>query len=309
MSWLIASIIITCTLYGIFGFKVDKTRDILYWEPSRRQFLAILGLVALIPGFITKIPANSVGIKYSAFSGTQEQTLSEGLKVKSLFDKIYTISTEVQTRTVEGLTAQTKDAQYVTTTLDVKYRVNPANAYIVFTQFRTLENMSETLIVPTVQRVLEMTTTKYNVMDVLGEQRTQIYMELEAELAKEFAKYGVDYYSISITDMDAGIEIESAITAEAVAKKDVETAAQELEKARIDAQQKSVTAQAEQDAARIKAETKRIEAEAEKAANDLLIQSLTDKILTQQWIEKWNGEVPTYYGGDGADLIFNTVTE
>ena len=59
-------------------------------------------------------------------------------------------------------------------------------------------------------------------------------------------------------------------------------------------------------AAKIQAETKIIQAEAEKKANELLQQSLTEDILIQQWIEKWNGKTPEYYGGNGTDLIFNT---
>lgn len=301
MLWLILSLVVCVGLFGVLGVDEAET-----WKLKGRQVLALLGLLILIPAFVSKVPANSVGIVYSPFSGTSEQTLSEGFNKKGIFDKVYKISTEVQTKTVENLTTQTEDAQYVTTNLDIKYRVSSANAYLVFTQFRTLEKMSDSLIVPTTQRVLELITTKYNVMDVLGSKRSDIYKELEAELTEEFAKYGVEFYSVSIIDMDAGDAIEAAIEAEAVAKKAVEAAEQELLKAQTEAKKKSVTAQAEQDAAKIKAETKLIEAEADKKANELLQQSLTDQILNQQWIEKWNGTVPTYYGGNGADLIFNT---
>ena len=136
----------------------------------------------------------------------------------------------------------------------------------------------------------------------MGEKRSAVYTELEVALKEEFNKYGVEFVSISITDMDAGDALETAITEEAVAKKAVETAAQNLLKAETEAKQKSVQAQAEQDAARIEAETKLIEAEAEKKANEMLNQTLTDEILKQQWIEKWSGTMPTYYGGD-ADLM------
>lgn len=76
--------------------------------------------------------------------------------------------------------------------------------------------------------------------------------------------YGIEFVSISIMDMDAGDEIEEAITAEAVAKKEVETAQQELLKTQTQAQKLAVQAQAEQDAAKIEAETLIIQAEAEK---------------------------------------------
>lgn len=170
--------------------------------------------------------------------------------------------------------------------------------------------MSQNLIIPTTQRVLEMVTTQYNVIDILGESRTEVYNKLEAMLTEEFAKYGVEFYAISITDMDAGEALEQAITDEAVAKKAVETAEQNLLKAQTEAKQQSVQAQAKQDAARIEAETKLIEAEAEKQANELLNQSLTDEILRMEWINKWNGQMPTYYGGSdsGTGIIFDATT-
>ena len=129
------------------------------------------------------------------------------------------------------------------------------------------------------------------------------YEGLMNSLTEEFAKYGVEFVSISIADMDAGEALEKAISDEAVAKKAVETAEQNLKKAEIDAKQQSVQAQAEQDAAKIKAETMKIEAQAQKEANELLNFSLSNLILKQQWIEKWDGKLPTYYGGDSTMMI------
>lgn len=304
MLWIIISVIVIIGLFIGLGFYENASYSIA-WHVCKKQFISVLGLLLLIPGLFARVPANTVGIKYNAVSGTSETTLSEGFHFKSPLDKVYKISTEVQTVDVNGLSTQTKDAQFVTTALDIKYRVNPANAFLVFKQFRTLETLSTTLIAPTTQRTLEHVTTKYNVIDALGEHRPAIYAELEATLTEELASSGVEFYSITILDMDAGEAIEAAITAEAVAKKSVETAEQNLLKAEKEAKQKSVVAQAEQDAAKIKAETKLIEARAEKEANELLQQSLTQSILSQRWIEKWDGKTPTYYGGDGTDLIFN----
>lgn len=317
MAWLIISILVVVGLFIGLGFHMEEvevkkswgtdTKEVIKWKFNIRQLSCLFGLLILLPGFITKIPANSVGIVYSPFGGTKEQTLSEGFHTKNIFDKVYKISTEVQTMTVENLTTQTKDAQFLTSVLDIKYRVNSTNACLVFKQFRTLNKMSDNLIAPTTQRVLEHVTTKYNVIDILGEKRNIIYSELESALSDEFSKYGVEFYSISITDMDAGESLEAAITAEAVAKKAVETAEQNLLKTQTEAKQKSVQAQAEQEAAKIKSETKLIEAEAEKKANELLNQSLTDMVLQKEWIEKWNGQMPTYYSGsdNGMGIILN----
>ena len=53
-------------------------------------------------------------------------------------------------------------------------------------------------VMPTTQRVLELITTKYNVMDILGSSRADIYMELERDLSAEFAKYGIDTETFNI---------------------------------------------------------------------------------------------------------------
>lgn len=303
MLWIIIGIIVTIVLFVVFGLYENDNCDIA-WKPCWGQVFSLLGLLLCLFGFITKIPANHVGIVYSPFGGTKDATLSEGFNTKNPLDKIYKISTEVQTKTVENLTTQTKDAQYVTSMLDIKYKVSASNAYMIFKQYRTLDNMSNNLIVSATQRVLEHITTTYNVIDILGEKRNDIYNELEISLAEEFALYGVEFVSITINDMDAGEALESAITAEAVAKKEVETAEQNLLKAETEAKQKSVQAKAEQEAAKIEAETKLIEAEAEKKANEMLNQTMTPEILQKLWIEKWNGVVPTYYGGD-ADLMLD----
>lgn len=299
MFWFVFGIIVTIALFGALGlYPVDDYRTSWRLEPKRQVF-ALSGLLICLLGCITRVPANNVGVVYSSFSGTKEQTLSEGFHTKGVFDKVYDISTEVQTIKLKNVTTQTKDAQYVNSDLDVKYRVNVSNAYMVFKQYRKLDTMSETLIGPTTQRVLELITTKYNVIDILGESRSAVYSELESSMAEEFAKYGVEFYSVSILDMDAGEAIEIAIEEEAVAKKAVETAEQNLLKTEAEAKQKSVKAKAEQEAAKIEAETKLIEAEAEKKANEMLTQSLTDQVLKKEWIDKWDGKMPTYYAGEG----------
>lgn len=309
MFFVVLSILVTICLYVFLGITTEyeerkddwgrvKTIAVRGWKFQLKQIFAVFGLLICVMGFITKVPANHVGIVYSPFGGTKSDTLSEGFATKNPLDKIYKISTEVQTKVVENLTTQTKDAQYVTSVLDIKYKVNASNAYIVFKQYRTLDKVSKDLIVPTSQRVLEHVTTTYNVIDILGEKRNEIYKELEVKLAEEFALYGVDFVSITINDMDAGESLENAITAEAVAKKEVETAEQMLLKTQTEAKQKSVQAQAEQDAAKIQAETKLIEAEAEKKANELLKQTLSDEILRMEFIEKWNGKLPEYMGGE-----------
>lgn len=309
MIFLILGILVTVGLFVGLGFgeeeytdKWEQTKYKLVWKVRPRQVFAVFGLVICLAGCFTKIPANHVGIVYSPFGGTKNETLSEGFRKKNPLDKIYKISTETQMKTIENLTSQTKDAQFVTTSIDIQYKVDSSNAFLVFKQYRTLDRMSEVLITQTTQRSLELVTTKYDVIECLGGKRADIYEEVKRSLADELAAYGVEFVSVTINDMDAGDKIEAAITDEAVAKKAVETAEQNLLKAETEAKQKSVQAKAEQEAAIIEAETKLIEAQAEKEANELLNQSLSESVLKDKWIDKWSGKLPEYYGGN-ADLM------
>jgi len=314
MGWIIFSIFILVLIFIGLGFlnKTTETytkwgethtRTVYKWGFNKLQWLSLFALLLIIPSFITVVPANSVGILYSPFTGVSEDTLSEGVHIKNPFAKVYKISTEVQTQTLNGIYTQTSDSQYITSVIDIKYAVNSSNVFLIFKQFRTLDNMSSVLISPTVQRVFELITTDYNVIDALGDKRPEIYNRLQTDLANELSKYGITFYSVTIVDTDAGETIERAIEAEAVAKKAVEIAQQELLKAETEAKQKTVTAQAEQDAAKIQAETKIIQAQAEKEANELLSKSLTKEILYKMYIDKWNGKLSTVVSGDGQLII------
>lgn len=119
---------------------------------------------------------------------------------------------------------------------------------------------------------------------VLGAQKNEVYTMATKDLQQMLKSEGVELIQLTIKDMNAGDEIEKAIADEAVAKKRVETAEQNRLKAKKDA------------------ETKVINAKAEADANKILEKQMTNKILAQQWIKKWNGEVPKV-SGDNKSMI------
>ena len=288
MFILFLTIILFMVLFIVLGFTSNRK-----WKLNKKQLLSFLSIFILGFGMITTIPANTVGIQYSQFTGTKQETLSEGLHFKSIFDKVYKISTEVQTKKLENITGQTKDSQWVNITMDVQYRVDESTAFQVFSEFRTLKNVDSNLIPNIVQRAVESVTTKYNVYDILGASKNDVYMEIQNQLIEELAPKGIQFYYINFTDVDAGEAIESAITAQAVAKQEVETAEQERQKAEIESQKRVVEAQADLDKAKIEAEMQIVQAQAQADANRLLQESLNDSILQQKWIEKWNGQLPS----------------
>lgn len=199
-------------------------------------------------------------------------------------DQIYCIPTTVEERTIKKVNIQTKDAQFVTAQVNVKFRVNQKDAFKVYKRYTTLDTLKKNIISNYAQKAIGTVATQYNVIDVLGSKKNEIYDLSTKTLSKMLKSEGVELVQLTIKDMNAGSEIEKAIADEAVAKKRVETAEQNRLKAQKDA------------------ETKIINAKAEAESNKILEKRLTNKLLVQQYLKKWDGKLPTV-SGDGNTMI------
>lgn len=260
---------------------------------------AIILIIFLIFG-IARIPANTVGVKVSAFNGVSDKTMSTGWHLKMPFvDKVYKLPTSVQTKSLEKLTTQTKDGQWLNTNIDVKYRIEKVKAMTVFQDYTDLENVNNSVISPSVQRAIESVTGEYDIYDILGEKRNEVYEKIDKKLKTVFKKHNLEFVSFTITDQDAGDEIEQAIKDESVKQKQVDSAKQDKEKALIEAETKKINAQAEADASVIKAK-------GDGEANQLKSNSITDSLIRMKeaearekhgWVEViTNGQVITDQG-------------
>ena len=241
--------------------------------------VVVLSLLLVRGLAVKRIPANTVGVKVSAFNGAQKTTLQTGYHFKIPFvDKIYTLPTSVQTKTMEKLTTQTKDGQWLNTNIDVKYKINKEEAMTVFSNYTDLENVNNNVISPAVQRAIESVTGDYDIYDILGAKRTEVYEAIDKALKEKFESYNLEFVSFTITDQDAGDEIEAAIKNESVKQKEIDTAKQEQEKSKVEAETKKVQAQAEADTAIIRAE-------GEAKSNKIKSDSITDNLIRMKEAE------------------------
>lgn len=116
-------------------------------------------------------------------------------------------------------------------------------------------------------------------------------------------KYGVGVVyvnKVTISSADFEDSYNAAIAAKQQAQLNAEQQAIEnqraIDKAAADAKVLQTNAEAE-------AQAKLIAAEAEAQANELLEQSLTEMILRQMYINKWNGQLPSVMAGDDSTAI------
>ena len=283
MMKLIISVLLLAATIATFVCGMKKVKDGMEeFKVNKKCFLSIipLGLLVFVQS-ICVIPSNTVGVKYSALNGTSKNTLKEGVHFVTPFvDKIYKIDTTVQERTDESVSVQTKDAQWAKMQVNVKYEVSKSNAFKVYKQYKTMDALKENIIGNYAQNAMNEVCSNYNIIDLLGDQRNEIINKASEILRDNLEKEGVTLKMLTIKDLDAGEKIEKAISDEAVAKKQVETAKQKQEKARTEA------------------ETKLIEAEGEANANAVKTKALTPEVLQEQWINKWDGKLPKVTDGN-----------
>lgn len=295
MILIIISIILSLILFGILGIQWGKDSygdlEVTGWKLDKAQIIAPIPLLLILFGCFTKIGTNRVGILYDPFKGgIQDYTLGQGYKAKSPLATVYKINTEIQELNFENISVQTNDAQYVSAKIKVQAKIDSNNAFEYFSRYRdkSLKDISS-ILSATIQKQLETVTTQYNIMDVLGAKRDEIVNVALDLIQKELAKDGITISRITLVDTDAGDKIENAIANEAVAKKEAETAEYKKQQAELEGEAKVITAQKE------------------KEANDLISKTLTDEILLEKFIAKWNGELPKVTGGENIFDISSII--
>jgi len=111
---------------------------------------------------------------------------------------------------------------------------------------------------------------------------------------------GVIVESVSITDFNFSPEFARAIEQKQVAEQDALRATRELERARIEAQQQVARAEAE---ARARLEVARAEAEALRLQREVI----SPELLQLRFIERWDGVMPRFMGGEGGVMPLLTI--
>ena len=161
--------------------------------------------------------------------------------------------------------------------LAVNYRVDGTKATELYKNVG--KNYEEVVLQPAIQESIKAVTSQYTAEELITN-RSEVSKKCMEELQNKVDKYGLNIDNFNITNFNFSAEFNKAIEEKQVAEQKVLTAKQELEKEKIEAEKKIV------------------KAEAEKKANELKQQTLTDNIIKEKFIEKWNGELPKATGGN-----------
>lgn len=279
MILMITSIILTIITVLILGvnFKTWK------WTVRPRMLFGLLWLLLMLFGCFSTIKTGEIGIK-TRFGKIVGSTTNEGIVFKLPFEQIKKINVKVQKyENEEAFSTSTKDLQIVNNIkVAINYQIDGSRAVNLFKTVGT--NYNTTVLEPAIQETIKAVFSKYTAEEIVTK-RSEISLDMNNTLDERVKEYGINSVAVSINNFDFSESYNQAIEKKAVAEQEVETSKNQLEKAKIDA------------------EKKKVEAQGEAEANALLEQSLTDQIIAQQFIEKWNGQLPTTMTGDAIPFI------
>ena len=190
---------------------------------------------------------------------------------------VKTQKTEIQTG------AATNDLQDVKATLVLNYRLNRGDVSRIHQEVGKV--YQDKLILPIVNEAFKASSAKYTATQLITK-RPEVKQDVTKALAERLEKRGIVIEDVNITDLQFSKAFNEAIEAVQIANRNIERARQELETTKIEAEKKIA------------------EAEGAAEAQRLQQQTLTSELLQKQAIEKWDGKLPTTYGGAG-NFLFN----
>ncbi len=269
---------------NLFSFK-DEYDELNIPKIIIFSLIGLFLIITILLSF-TSVKSGEVGLRIR-FGKIVDTSISEGLNLKIPYiESIEKINIKVQKYdNEEVLSTSTKDMQIVDNIkITINYQVDATKAVELYK--RVGKKYLSAVVEPAIQETVKAVISKYTAEELVTK-RSEISLNINSVLNDRIKDYGINSVSTAINNFDFSQAYNEAIEKKAVAEQEVETAKNQQEKAKIEA------------------ETKAIQAEGEANANKKLEQSLTNEILVQQFLEKWNGQLPTNYAGEDILSIFN----
>lgn len=252
--------------------------------------IAVLAVV-LIGNAITVVNPGHTGVVVT-LGKVEEGVLQEGIHVKAPFIQSV-VKIDNRIRKLEVSTeAFSKDLQSVQTVLAINYRVDTAKSFSIYKNIGA--DYENVLVIPAVNEVLKAITATYTAEESVTN-RSLISEGLVTGLNEKLNNIGLYVTDVNIIDFDFSDAFITAIEEKQVAQ-------QQLLKAETEKKTKITNAKAEAEAVKIKAE-------AEAEANNVISKSLTDQIIENKKIEKWDGQLPKVTGSGGAFIDMGDLSD
>lgn len=253
--------------------------------------MIVLGLFLLVFGVGSdgyySVPAGYRGVLLQF--GAVQGVLDEGAHFVMPFTQKVELM-EVRTQKEEAqAAAASADLQNVTARIAINYHLEPKSVGDLYK--RVGPAYARRIIDPATQEVVKAVVANYTAEQLVRD-RANVKSRIDEGLAKRLAVYNilVEPGGVSLTNFDFSDEFNKAIESKQVAQQTAEKQKYVLQQAQMEAETAVTKAKGDAEANRIRA----------KALSSLG----GSKVLAREWIEKWDGRLPTV-SGNGQSLMLD----
>lgn len=217
--------------------RIDKAKtelkELLKWGKIYGSIgVLLVSLVVLAISTIRIVPTGEVGIKTTF--GVVSGRANEGFNLIFPWEEIIPMNTKIQKQSFTELSASTKDAQSISNiNIDVNYKLIPEKAEEVFASVG--EKYNDTLISPLLTQFIKDRLALYNAESLVTE-RNKIVDDITGQLKNNLEDYGIEVVAVSLANYDFSPDFNAALERKAVAEKEIETAKNTQEKAKVEAE-------------------------------------------------------------------------
>lgn len=250
-------------------------------SPTGLMVVVFVVPVVLMFGFasFTVISAGHAGVQVTM--GTVNPIpLTEGVHLVNPISNIKEVSVRLDSATLKGANAGTKDLQVVHTDVVVNYRLDGAKVAHIYKDFGF--DVDTKVLIPAINESFKAVTAHYDSEELITK-RDMVSAGIKEELQNKVGKYGIGINEISLVNFGFSSEYQNAIEQKVIATQSKLKAEQDLQRIKVEAQQAIAKAQGDAEAIRISAQA---------------IQNQGGEAYVKlKAVEKWDGKLPYYNGG------------
>jgi regulator of protease activity HflC (stomatin/prohibitin superfamily) len=276
-----------------------------------KKFIAMTMLLLSVAA-CSKVPAGHVGVKVYLLGGSKGvdyEELGVGRYWIGFNEELYLFPTFMQnyewtadsrpgSETDESISFQTIDGMVANADVGISYSINPEKVSDIFQTYRRgVNEITDTFLRNMVRDSLVKQASNKPIEYIYGAGKAEMMAKVQEEVSKAVSERGIQINQIYwIGEIRVPEVVKTAIDAKIEATQKAQQRANEVATAKAEADKKI-------EEARGQAESILRVAEAQAKANKLVAQSLTPELVQYFGLEKWDGKLPTYTGGEGVPLI------
>jgi prohibitin 2 len=272
---------------------VYRAKEAMQSAMKKAPLRLVLIIVAILVFFLFLSPFVQIGAGERGvvlnFGAVQENVLGEGLHLRiPIMQKVARMDVKVQKAETDAAAASA-DLQDVSSKVALNYHIIPDKANIVYQTIGV--EFKERIIDPAILEVVKAVTAKYSAEELITK-RPAVSEAMRATLAERLLAHNIAVDAFSIVTFSFSKIFTEAIESKQTAEQLALKAKRDLDRIRIEAEQKITAAKAEAESLRLQRAN---------ISSDLI--ELRKVEANLKAIEKWNGILPQVTGGGAIPFI------